>query len=128
MVRSLWDSLHSPIKLKVFLDLYLGKFCKISFFPSEMGNFRLFQQARCEVIIKYTNCYLLEHEWIRTGIRTLETQIDENNKTIEARQIVTGSYRRKRVHLIGGFSWGHWLAPSCSFFEEKYQTDDNNRR
>ena len=65
------------------------------FFPSEMGNLRLFQQARFEVIVKYTNCNLLEHEWIRTGVRTLEAQIDEKNKNIEARQNVTGSYTKK---------------------------------
>ena len=64
-----------------------------------MWNFRLFQQARCEVIFKYTNYNLLEHEWIRTGIRTLETQIDEKNKHIEARQNVTGSYKKKSVSL-----------------------------
>ena len=62
-----------------------------------MGNFWLFQQARCEVIVKYTNGNLLEHESIRTGIRTLEAQIDEENKNIETRQNVTGSYKRKRV-------------------------------
>ena len=26
---------------------------------------------------------------------------------------------------IGNFSQGHRLAPSCSFFEEKYLTEDN---
>ena len=50
-----------------------------------MGNFRLFQQARCEVIVKYTNCSLSEHEGIRTGIRTFEAQIDGKNKNIDAR-------------------------------------------
>ena len=50
--------------LYLYLDLDLGKFFKSSFFPSEMGNFRVFQQARCEVIVKFTNCNLLEHEWI----------------------------------------------------------------
>ena len=60
-----------------------------------MGSFRLFQQARCEVIVKYTNFNLLEHEWIGTGIRTLEAQIDDNNKNIEARQNVTGSYKKR---------------------------------
>ena len=60
-----------------------------------MGNFRLFQQARCEVIVKYTNCNLLEHEWIRTEIRTLEAQINEKNKNIEAWQNVTGSYKKR---------------------------------
>ena len=34
---------------------------------------------------------------MRTGIRTLEAQIDEKNKSIEARENV-GSYR-KRVYL-----------------------------
>ena len=58
-----------------------------------MGNFRLFQQARCEVITKYTNCNLLEHELIRTGKRTLEAQIDEKN--IEARQNVNDSYEKR---------------------------------
>ena len=56
--------------------------------------------------IKYTNFNLLEHEWIRTGIRTLEAQIDEKNKNIEARQCVTGSYKKdfitKNVELTHG--------------------------
>ena len=60
-----------------------------------MRNSWLFQQTRCEVIVKYTNCNLLEHELIRTGIRTLEAQIDEKNKNIEARQNVTDSYKKK---------------------------------
>ena len=51
--------------------------------------------TRCEVIVKYPNFNLLEHEWIRTGIRTLEAQIDEKNKSIEAQQNVTGSYKKK---------------------------------
>ena len=42
-----------------------------------MGSFQLFQRARCEVIVKYANCNLLEYERIRTGITTLEAQIDE---------------------------------------------------
>ena len=62
-----------------------------------MWNFRLFQQARCEVIVKYTNCNLLENESIRTGIRTLEAQIDEKSNNIEAGQNVTGSYKKKSV-------------------------------
>ena len=62
-----------------------------------MGNVRLFQQARCEVIVRYKNCNLLEHEWIRIEIRTLEAQIDGKNKNIEAAQNVTGSYKKKRV-------------------------------
>ena len=45
-----------------------------------MGNFRLFEQARCKVMVKYTNYNLLEHELIRKGTRKLEAQIDERNK------------------------------------------------
>ena len=45
-------------------------------------------------MVKYTNCKLLEHKWIRTGIRTLEAQVDEKNKNIEAWQNVTGSYKK----------------------------------
>ena len=41
-----------------------------------------------------------KHEWIRTRIRTLEAQIDEKNKNIEARQNVTGSYKKKSVLKI----------------------------
>ena len=66
-------------------------------FPCEMGNFRLFQEARREVIVNYTNCNLLEHEWIRTGIRTFEAQIEEKNKNIEAWQNVTGSYKNSVI-------------------------------
>ena len=62
-----------------------------------MGDFWLFQQARCEIIVKYTNCNLLESEWIRTGIRTLQAQIDEKSKSIEFGQNVTGSYEEKTV-------------------------------
>ena len=64
-----------------------------------MGNFQLFQQVRCEVIVKYTNSNLLEHEWIRRGIRTLEAKIEEKNKKIEGRQNVTGSYIKKKKLL-----------------------------
>ena len=64
-----------------------------------MGNFRLFQQARCEVIVKYTNCNLLEQERIRAGIKTLEAQTDEK-KNIEAWQSVTGSCKRESVVSI----------------------------
>ena len=67
---------------------------KCLFSPSEMGNFGLFQPARCEVSVKYTIYNLLEHEWIRTGIRTLETQIDGKKKNMEAWQNVTGSYKK----------------------------------
>ena len=68
------------------------------FFRSERGNFWFFQQSRCEVIVKYTICNLLELDWIRTGIRTLKAQIDKKNKNIEARQNVTGCYKKQRVH------------------------------
>ena len=60
-----------------------------------MGNFLLFQQGSYGVIVKYISCNLLEHEWIRTRIRTLEPQIDEKNKNIEVRQNVTGSYKKE---------------------------------
>ena len=73
----------------------MGNSLKFLFFPSKMGNVRVFQQARCKVIVKYTNCNLLGHDWIRTGIRTLEAQIDKKKKNIEARQNVTGSYIKK---------------------------------
>ena len=63
-----------------------------------MGNIRLFQQAKCEVIINYTN------EWKRTGIRTLEAQINEKNNNIEARQNVTGSYKKECTTIEGMLS------------------------
>ena len=65
-----------------------------------MGNFRLFQQARCEVIVKYTNCNLLEQERIRAGIKTLEAQTDKKIKNIEARQNVAGSCKKESVVSI----------------------------
>ena len=78
----------------------LGNSLKFLFFPSEMGNFRLFQQARCEVIVKYTNCNLLEHEWIRTGIRTLEAQIDEKKvRTLKLGKMLLVLFLKKVVHL-----------------------------
>ena len=73
-----------------------------------MGNFWLFQQAWYEVIFKNINCNLLEHEWIRTGVRTLEALTEEKNKNIEAQQNVTGSYKKKsvaeNVHFISSYS------------------------
>ena len=70
----------------------------MSFFPFWNGNLRLFQQPRCEVIVKYTNCnFQRDMNLIKTGIRTLEAQIDEKNN-IEARQNVTSFYK-KRVYL-----------------------------
>ena len=62
-----------------------------------MRNFWLFQQAGCEVIAKYTNCNLLEHEWIWVGIKTLWGSNWGRNKNNEARQIVTGSYKKKCI-------------------------------
>ena len=55
-----------------------GTFLKFLSFPSELWNFQLFQQARCEVIAKYINYNLLEHDWIRT----LEAQIEWFNVRI----------------------------------------------
>ena len=62
-----------------------------------MGNFWLFQQARCEVIAKNTNFISLEHEWIRTGTGTLEAQIDKK-KNIEAWQSDTGSKKKEDIY------------------------------
>ena len=89
----------SPIKSKIFLDLYLGKFFKTFFFLFWSGKFPAFSTGQVWIIVKYTNCNLLEHERIRKGIRTLEAQIDEKTKNIKARQNVTGSYKRKRVYF-----------------------------
>ena len=54
-----------PIKSAICykLQIYIwGNSLKFLFSPSEMGHFWLSQQARCEVIVKYPNCNLLEHE------------------------------------------------------------------
>ena len=69
------------------------------FFPLWNGFFFLYSVfSTCKVLsIKYKNFNLLEHERIRTGIRTLEVQIDEKNKNIEARQYITGSYKKKSL-------------------------------
>ena len=72
-----------------------------------MDNFRFSQQAKCEVIVKYTYRNLLEYEWLRTGIRTLEAQIDEKNKDIEAWQNITTSY--KKSVLIKPFCRRRWV-------------------
>ena len=74
-----------------------------------MGNFLLFQQTRHKVTVKYTNCNLLEYEWIRIGIRTLEAQIDEKNN-IEAWQNFTGSYKKKECFNL------NVAAVSCTAF------------
>ena len=58
-----------------------------------MWKFQLFQQTRCEVIVKHTSYNLLEHEWIRT----LEAQTYEKNKNTKARQNVTGSYKKECI-------------------------------
>ena len=57
------SNLRSKSAICYKLQIYIwGNSLKFLFFHSEMGDFRLFQQARCEVIVKYTNCNLLEHE------------------------------------------------------------------
>ena len=97
-----------PIKSKIFLDLYLGKFFKISFFTFWNWKYPTFSTGQvwnnCQAYKLQLNEYewisMNEHEWIRTGIRTLEAQIDEKNKNTEARQNVTGSYKRKKVYLF----------------------------
>ena len=65
-----------------------------------MKNFWLFKQTKCEEIVKYTNGNLLELEWIRTWIRTLDVYIGEKNKNIETRQNVTGSYKKNECNYI----------------------------
>ena len=55
-----------PIKSKTFLDLFLGKFFKISFFPTWNGKFPAFSTGQ-----EWSNCqvyklHLLEHKWIRS--------------------------------------------------------------
>ena len=45
-----------------------------------MGNFWFFKNASCEVIVRYTRLNLLEHEWIKKGIRKLETQIGQKKE------------------------------------------------
>ena len=96
MLCTFWDFDFSSIKRYIVTcknsNIYLTKH------GAEMGHFRLFLQARCEVIVRYKNSNLLEHEWIRTGIRTLEAQIDEKNKSIEARENVTGSYKKGCIY------------------------------
>ena len=47
--------------------------------------------------------HLLEHEWIRTGIIKFEAQIEEKNNNIEARQNVTGSYKKRVYYIYSGF-------------------------
>ena len=67
-----------------------------------MGNFWLFQQARCEVIAKYTNCISLEHEWIRTGTGTLEAQIDKKKRTLKLGKVIL-VLKKKRISIIEPF-------------------------
>ena len=86
-----------PIKSKIFLDLFLGKFFKISFFPFWNGKFPAFSTGQVWSNCQVYNCNLLGREWIRTGIRTFGAQIEEKNKNIEARQNITGSYKKKSV-------------------------------
>ena len=43
---------------------------------------------------------MLELTWLRTGIRTFESEIGQKNKNIEAQQNFTGSYK-KRVYKSG---------------------------
>lgn len=87
---------------KVFCDMLFknnvqlwcaGTFLKFLSFPSELGNFQLFQQARCELIAKYINYNLLEHEWLRTGIRT----IDEKIRTMEFGKMLLVLQKEKSV-------------------------------
>ena len=54
----------------------------------------------CEVIVQYTSCNLLEHEWIRIGIRTIEAQIDEKNKNIRAGKMLLVLIIKERIDKI----------------------------
>ena len=75
-------------------------FFKISFFPFWNGKIPAFSTGQVWSNCQVYNWNLLEHEWIRIGIRTFEAQIDEKKKNIEDRQNVTGSYKRKRVYAF----------------------------
>ena len=97
MVRSLWE----------FSD---AKFYSL-------GNFRLFQQARCEVIVKYTNCNLLEHERIRTGIRTIEAQIDEKIRILKLGKMFLVLIKEKECIWPISFQ-NHPLSMYVKFFEK----------
>ena len=88
MVRSLWDSLH-VLSNQQFVINYEFIFREI------LSNVWHFQEARCEVIVKCTNCNLLEHEWIRTEIRTLEAQIDEKVKTLKLGKMLLVLIKKK---------------------------------
>ena len=91
-----------------------------------MGNFRLFQQARCEAIVKYTNCNLLEHECIRTGIRTVEAQIDAKNKKIkQAWQNVTNSYKNRVYCGTFRSSYSVEVSLSAAGFEAHRKSEMN---
>ena len=88
MVRSLWDSLH-VLSNQQFVINYEFIFREI------LSNVWHFQEGRCEVIVKCTNCNLLEHEWIRTEIRTLEAQIDEKVKTLKLGKMLLVLIKKK---------------------------------
>ena len=88
MVRSLWDSLH-VLSNQQFVINYEFIFREI------LSNVWHFQEAWCEVIVKCTNCNLLEHEWIRTEIRTLEAQIDEKVKTLKLGKMLLVLIKKK---------------------------------
>ena len=88
MVRSLWDSLH-VLSNQQFVINYGFIFREI------LSNVWHFQEARCEVIVKCTSCNLLEHEWIRTEIRTLEAQIDEKVKTLKLGKMLLVLIKKK---------------------------------
>ena len=60
-----------------------------------MENSWLFQQARCEVTVKYTSSNLLEHEWIRTGIRTWGSNWQKKIRPLKLSKMFTGSYQNE---------------------------------
>ena len=50
-------------------------------------------------MVKYANCDLLEHEWIRAWIRTLEAQIDEKIRTSKLGKIILVLIKKSAVQV-----------------------------
>ena len=78
----------------------------------------LSQQARCEVIVKYTNCNILEHEWIRTGIRTLEAQIDKKIRTMKLGKILLVLIKKECIYN----TWINWINKLQEIVEDSEKT------
>ena len=89
-----------PIKSKIFLDLYLGKFFKISFFPFWNGKFPAFSTGQV-----WSNCQVYKLQFIRTWMNKNRNKNTwgsnwQKNKNIEARENFTGCHKRKRVYCM----------------------------